>query len=179
MGRWPQNSSAIWEGNDVTSKNHYVISGRSFIVLLIPFPVLKPFKTEVKCFSAFISCERGESTSPPGLLPAEENHGAGTETGSAKATLWSHWWVVLGTLSQWPQRICVGDQKPRLVRAEIISCFCDTSCCTWAFLSLCTFQWQNLLYSGNSQPVLWTSAPVCSALSWTECSVFAVSRQRV
>lgn len=99
--------------------------------------------------------------------------------GSEKATLWSHWWVVLGTVSQWPQHICVGDQKPRLVWAEIMSCFCDTSCSTWGFLSFCIFQWQNLLYSGNSQSVLWTSAPVCSALSWTECSVFAVSRHIV
>lgn len=68
----------------MTSKNHYVIFGRSFIVLLVPFPVLKPFKNEIKCFSAFISCEREECTISPGLLPAEESSEAGTDSGECK-----------------------------------------------------------------------------------------------
>lgn len=86
----------------MTSKNHYVIFGRSFIVLLVPFPVLKRLKNEIKCFSAFISCEREERTISPGLLPMEESNEAGTgqRLGSAKETLWSHWQGVLRRLGQ-------------------------------------------------------------------------------
>ena len=61
-----------------------VIFGRSFIVLLVPFPVLKPFKNEIKCFSAFVSCQREERTISPGLPPMEESNEAGTETEACK-----------------------------------------------------------------------------------------------
>lgn len=68
----------------MTSKNHYVIFGRSFIVLLVPFLVLKPLKNEIKCFSAFISCEREECTTSPGFLPVEESNEAGTDWGAQR-----------------------------------------------------------------------------------------------
>lgn len=91
----------------MTSKNHYVISGRSFIVLLIPFPVLKPFKNEIKCFSAFISGEREEWRLSPGLLPMEESSGAGTVMGACDGN-------TLGSLARcpWKPGVCVGDQDP-------------------------------------------------------------------
>lgn len=89
----------------MTSKNHYVISGRSFIVLLIPFLVLKPFKNEIKGFSAFISGEREERTVSPGLPPMEESSKAGTVTEACDGN-------TLGSLARcpWKSGVCGGDQ---------------------------------------------------------------------
>lgn len=100
---------------------------------------------KIQCFSALISCKREECTISPGLLLMEERNEAGAEMGCAREAVQRHWKVVLWCLGRWLQRICVWDQKPQLAQAEIIPCFCDTTCSTWALLSLRSFWWHYLL----------------------------------